>query len=509
LNKNQKHIDLPLKCYAVLPYDGRLVSITQGKPGYALSPLDCGDRNENRNIADRQNKELGGVTLEQEKRMINGATFGWEFAFARASAVDPVKSKKIMELEISRPGSFGVNTASILALPATPYELADALDKARVTDNRVLYSLEILSCELDYLAQFLNSSINLYELNYLAHRLADLDQWKLDCFEGMVMMNTIQTQYSAIPVERLINMTYSIEHCQIVYEAHDDTSLGKFYADNGFVPQLETLSEEIFPWLDYGKIGKEMREGEGGVFTPNGYVVQNGEIMQTYQSGDAIPVTKPEYTVLLKVTKGYFNNPEYDNQPSALLKLPADEEEIYRIVEEVGAASPEECSFVAVDCIAPRLTEMITDHLEDTNGGSYNMVNELAKQLKRLDNDGGIFTFKGVLEATPKDISPEDALNLSYQTEGFSILREAASLSDYAKAEIDKCFIPLKEELFTGAMLSHYGEKLMEKNKAVATSYGILVTLDGQTVEECLARPEKSMNQTLSNFNDGPVMGGL
>lgn len=32
-----------------------------------------------------------------------------------------------------------------------------------------------------------------------------------------------------------------------------------------------------------------MREAEGGVFTPHSYVVQNGEIMQTYQSGDAIP----------------------------------------------------------------------------------------------------------------------------------------------------------------------------------------------------------------------------
>lgn len=49
-------------------------------------------------IADKQNKEPGGVTSEQEKRMINGAIFGCEFAFARASAVDPVKSEKIMEL---------------------------------------------------------------------------------------------------------------------------------------------------------------------------------------------------------------------------------------------------------------------------------------------------------------------------------------------------------------------------------------------------------------------------
>jgi hypothetical protein len=35
---------------------------------------------------------------------------------------------KLFELEISRPGSFGAETSAALALPATPYELADALD---------------------------------------------------------------------------------------------------------------------------------------------------------------------------------------------------------------------------------------------------------------------------------------------------------------------------------------------------------------------------------------------
>ena len=124
-------------------------------------------------------------------------------------------------------------------------------------------------------------------------------------------------------------MTHSMANCQIAYEAHDDHSLGLFYADNGFVPQLETLPESIFKWLDYSKIGKELREAEGGVFTPNGYVVQNGEIAQAYQSGAAIHTEKPDYTVLLKVNKGCFNDPDYDNELTALLKLPADDKALF------------------------------------------------------------------------------------------------------------------------------------------------------------------------------------
>jgi len=499
LNKDRNNTELPQQCYAVLPGDGRLVTITQGKPGYIQSPLDRGDRQRNRAIADEKNNEAGGITPAQEKRMITGAIIGWEFA--NISVDSPARAKKIMGLEIRRPGSFGNNTFATVVLPATPYELADALDRARVTDDRVIYSLEILDCELDYLPQFISPSTNLYELNHLAQRLAVLSEWELDCFTGMVMMDTVRTEYAPIPVERLINMTYSMSDCHIAYEAHDDMSLGKFYADNDFVPALENLPENVLSWLDYGKIGKEMREGEGGVFMPNGYVVQNGELAKAYQSGDAIPTRKPDYTVLLQVTKGYFNDPEYDSDLSAFLKLPADVQALCRAAEEVEAASLKECTFAAVDCVIPRLTEKITDDLEATNGGSYDMVNELAGQLQHLDREGSIPTYKAMLEAAPNDISLEDSLDLGYQSEGFALMRETATPADYAKAELDKCAIPLKEKLFADASLYHYGEKLMEHNKAVPTDYGILTSRNGQTVEQCLVRPDRNMDVTGNGTN--------
>jgi hypothetical protein len=317
----------------------------------------------------------------------------------------------------------------------------------------------------------------------------------------MVMMDTVRTEYAPIPVERLINMTYSMSDCHIAYEAHDDMSLGKFYADNDFVPALENLPENVFSWLDYGKIGKEMREDEGGVFTPNGYVVQSGEIAKAYQSNDAIPTGKPDYTVLLQVTKGYFNDTEYDSDLSAFLKLPADVQALCRAAEEVEAASLKECTFAAVDCVIPRLTEKITDDLEATNGGSYDMVNELAGQLQHLDREGSIPTYKAMLEAAPNDISLEDSLDLGYQSEGFALMRETATPADYAKAELDKCAIPLKEKLFADASLYHYGEKLMEHNKAVPTDYGILTSRNGQTVEQCLVRPDRNMDVTGNGTN--------
>ncbi|WRS28796.1 antirestriction protein ArdA [Oscillospiraceae bacterium MB08-C2-2] len=253
-------------------------------------------------------------------------------------------NRKIFEVELSRWNPSGANPSSEITLPATPYELADALEKARITGDTV-YSTEVLSCRLDYLPQIIAPDTNLYELNHLAHRLSSLNTWELDCFEGMVMMDAVQLKYAPIPVERLISMTHSMAHCQIAYEAHDDQSLGKFYADNDFVPALEKVSDEVYAYLDFGKIGKEMREGEGGVFTPRGYVVQNGEIAAQYHSGDSVPLVKPDYAVLLRVTKGYFNAPAQEDTPAVYLKLPAEDAAFHQAMDAVGADSPEECAF--------------------------------------------------------------------------------------------------------------------------------------------------------------------
>lgn len=247
------------------------------------------------------------------------------------------REEKNFSVELSRWNPSGINPSAEIALPATPYELADALERAGTAGDTV-YSVEVLSCQLGYLPQFITPDANLHELNHLARRLPALSEWELDCFEGMVMMDAVQTQYAPIPLERLINMTHSMAHCQVAYEAHDDASLGKFYADNDFVPALEKVSDEVYAYLDFGKIGREMREGEGGVFTPHGYVVQNGEIAVCYHSGDAIPLEKPDYAVLLRVIKGYFSGPAQDSEPAVYLKLPAGDGALMKAMDAVGAA---------------------------------------------------------------------------------------------------------------------------------------------------------------------------
>lgn len=483
---------LPEQCL-FMNANGEIMRIEYGKPGFNRSELNTENRKANQVIVNSYN-EKHGITAEQVDTMHQGALFGWNVPQLSRQEHSGMKSGHIFEVEISRPGSFGAETSSTLTLPAAPYEILDALDKARITNERVIYSAEIIGCELDYLPQFIGNNANLYELNHLAERLFSLNEWELDCFEGMVMMDTIRTQYSPIAVDRLINMTHSMNDCHVVYEAHDDSTLGKFYADNDFVQKLKNVPDEIYECLDFGKIGKEMREGEGGVFTPHGYVVQNSEILQTYHSGDAVTLEKPDYTVLLRVTKGYFNDPQYDNNLVAFLKLPADDEMLSQAVEAVKAASPEECVFSAADCMIPSFTEKIGDALYESEGDRYGLVNELAQQLRYIKEENGVLTYKAMLETTPADISLEDVLDLAFLTGEFELLSETASPADYAEKEVQRMMsFESDDGLEQFCNLEGYGRYLMEKYGIAQTPYGLLEQQNGRTVEQCLNnRPSKS-----------------
>lgn len=68
---------LPAACFSTLPSDGSLILIDRGEQGYSNSNLDLHDPEQNRSMADFQNKEMG-VTSAQEQAMVFGSMFDWD-----------------------------------------------------------------------------------------------------------------------------------------------------------------------------------------------------------------------------------------------------------------------------------------------------------------------------------------------------------------------------------------------------------------------------------------------
>ena len=192
-------------------------------------------------------------------------------------------AKKVFAMYLAKEGNPNSDACAKLDLPASPWELWDAMEKVRLQTDDILYmeiedyfAFEYLSPHLDGL------DISLNELNNLAAQLAALDEVQEVAFDGFLRMevqNKVNTNGGVITLQELRDLAVSAKtDCYHVVDAADDAALGRFYAENDFIPELDGVSDAVFKMLDFAGIGRMMRHGENGVFVNSLYVLQDGEL---------------------------------------------------------------------------------------------------------------------------------------------------------------------------------------------------------------------------------------
>ncbi len=362
--------------------------------------------------------------------------------------------------------------STTLYLPATPYELLDVLDRCRVKDANELYGEIEEYHRFPQLASLLDGEADLCQLNALAQKLSELDAWQSTAFEGLVKMEVEKREPFGIP--RLIDLAYSADCCHVVPEAKDDAALGRFYAENGFVPEVDSLSDELFELLNFEKIGHDCRTGEGGVFTSGGYVVQHTELAETYKDMD-LTLKAPDYMILLEISKGYFNDPAYDSEKTVRLPLPAEPAAMDAALDAVGAWDWREVGFRCLDCRVPSLIS----HIDGDDNIAH--VNRLAQKLQAMD-EKVLTKFKAVLEAT-EDFSVPGATHTADALDEYLFTPQYASPEDMARNFLESSV----GEAGMSTLLPHislyaYGRALIEEQDCVLTKYGLISRKDGQSL---------------------------
>ena len=229
-----------------------------------------------------------------------------------------------------------------LTLPATCFEIQDALERAGLEAGDEAFCEIIGYPRFPFLEDCLEFTLDPYALNALAEKLDSLADWQRDAFEGLVIM-AIQRSGS-VTLGELYDFAASADECQVLYDAHSDAELGRFYVDNGFVPEAEDITAALYRLLDFEKIGKEYREGEGGVFLRHGsgYVVQTGELREEFKDLDLTP-REPDYAVLMEVGLP-------DTDVRVLLKLPCAPHDLYAALESLGVQDQSLLSWRCADC---------------------------------------------------------------------------------------------------------------------------------------------------------------
>ena len=373
-----------------------------------------------------------------------------------------------------------------LELPASPWEVWDAMEKVRLQTDDILYmgiedyfAFEYLSPHLDGL------DISLNELNDLAAQLAALDEVQGIAFEGMFSIEVqkkVNANGGVITLQDLRDLAVSAKtDCYHVVDAADDAQLGRFYAENDFVPELDGVSNEVFEMLDFAGIGRMMRCSENGVFVDSLYVLRDGELTTAPPVQKTLP-EKPGY--LFRLTLGL--HPDIGDARTVTLNLPAAEAELLDVQEQLGVEGWEGVAVIDYDGIIPYVADFTDLPMElDEFNVLAAAVRDMPSPEKQLPK----------LKALLKQFEVQDiatAISLTECLDDYVLTPEISSPQETA---IDQLHF-MTDDHSVELLISHvnlyaYGCDLIREDNAVLSPYGLLHRADYQPMLSPMQETQK------------------
>ena len=392
--------------------------------------------------------------------------------------------KRIFEVYLAKEGVPNNEAYAKLDLPASPWELWDALDKVRLNEGEQLYMEIDDYYAFEYLAPHLEElDISLNELNDLAARLATLDEVQGIAFEGLFSMEVqkkVNANGGVITLQDLRDLAVSAKtDCYHVVEAADDAQLGRFYAENDFVPELEGISDAVFEMLDFAGIGRMMRCSENGVFVGSLYVLRDAELTTAPPVQKTLP-EKPGY--LFRLTLGLC--PDFGGDRTAVLDLPASEEALAAAQEQLGTLNWENTVVLNYDGILPNAAVFadLPSELEE-----FNAFTKAARDIPRSEMP----KLKALLEQFEvQDI--ETAMGLTEHLADYILMPDLSSPQETA---IDRLRF-MTDDHSAELLISHvnlyaYGCNLIKADNAVLSPYGLLHRADYQPMLSPMQETQK------------------
>ena len=398
-------------------------------------------------------------------------------------------AKKVFAMYLAKEGNPNSDAYAKLDLPASPWELWDALEKVRLQTDDILY-MEIEDYyAFEHLAPHLDGlEISLNELNDLAALLSALDEVQEVAFDGFLRMevqNKVDINGGVITLQDLRDLAVSAKtDCYHVVDAADDAQLGRFYAENDFIPELDGVSDAVFKMLDFAGIGRMMRCSENGVFVGSLYVLQDGELTTAPPVQKTLP-EKPGY--LFRLTLGL--HPDIGGNRTTELDLPASEEALAAAQEQLGTLNWENTVVLNYDGILPNAAFFadLPSELE--------AFNEFAKAVQDIP-----FPEKQLpkLKALLEQFEVQDIETALFLTEHLADYVLTPDLSSPQETAIDHLRF-MTDDHSAELLLSHvnlyaYGCDIIKEDNATLTPYGLLHRADYQPM---LTPVQEKMEMTM------------
>lgn len=371
-------------------------------------------------------------------------------------------------LYAKKQGRYGIT----ITFPATPYQLQDAKDRARVQKGDMLHCRAIQFKPFDFVLNLVGDSPCPDKMITLAQRLSKLDEIGQIAFEGLVDREMTKG-LGADPLERLITLAYNTDYCDVYPGIIHHEELGHHYVDNDLYSPARNIPEEMLPILNYKAIGEKMSRAEGGILTSKGYVILPAELKEAPQDVAILP----DYFILLEISLG---------EQKTQVKLPSTHTEMDKALGRIGATGWSNVTLRCLDCAAPALIPYVG------NGDNIAHINRLAQRLQTLEGQG-LTMFKAILDAT-KEYSVLGATNIVYSLNDYLfspqyIMPEDLALDVLSSSVGEADIAPLLQHV----NLDNYGRDLIQKRGCILTDYGLVSRADGTPItptQTSTAQPE-------------------
>lgn len=389
-------------------------------------------------------------------------------------------NRKIMRLELSAEKALngGYYYAELL-LPATDYEIKDAMQRTRAVGRENTVEVSILECDiLPELQDIRLDTFSLDELNFLAKRLASLPDEELPVFYAVTEQIFNEADENPVSIKDLINCTYSLDTVPVAHNVSNLSELGRFAFENELLSDLEGIPESAVPFLNAEQIGRVQQKNDNGVFEGRLYIPTVHYDRPEIYDGVTLPEEEPENaTFLLKV--GAYPKSTFSDEDPALhdLRLPADSDELFNVTDKCGEPEIDLCFCYEFYSSIPQITSDMFDSMEEIDE-----LNTLAQRIAAMSESEQVM-FKAVLDAE-NTASIQDAMNVAQNLwrYEFSAMPDTADafFKNYVAENADTRF---DSRWLGGLFARNEGERLLGRLGATLTDYGVISARNGHLFE--------------------------
>ena len=367
-----------------------------------------------------------------------------------------------------------------LQLPATDNEIRDAMQRARITKENQEYLLtKCMLYDKDMAEEYKEQTLDLEKLNYLAKVMNRFTKHEHALFRGYVE----EKGPSQLYIRSLINIAYNLHCSDIIYDLKNDEELGRFYADNGMLGWLDDANKRIWEFLDYEKIGKSIRETDGGIYINEGYFTCRNEEFTEVYDGKTFPEEFEDESYIFKLL--ISRKREEDDDNGKWLSLPASKEGKQNFLRGLGVESFDDCVLLAVQSMEANIPMCVKELSQ------IGVLNSLAHRMRDMERTGELAKYKAVLEGYGC-IDLEQAITYANELHNYELYEETSTIIEYAKSIFETKYKSVLPDSFAAHFnFATYAEELMNNEDLVLSEYGVLKC---NRKEGAYQQPDKTEN---------------